>query len=405
MAEPRAILVLGVGAEGLDGLSPTDRERLQSADVVCGGKRHLCMLDGADLETIPIVGPIENVLERVSVAISGGRRLAVLASGDPCCFGIGSLLVERFGREQVEIVPSVSAIQLAFARLGQQWQEAQLVSAHGRPIEGVIGPVLAARRSAILTDGLNTPSAIARMLSECGLEDCPVAVAERLGGPRERIVESTLTSIVTETFDPLNVFLILRSNDASLLRPRLGLPDESYAHRGAMITKAEVRAVSLSQLAISPGDVVWDIGAGCGSVSLEAASFVRHGFVYAVERDAQQLGHLRKNLRAMTGPARIVEGEAPTALRVLPTPSAVFLGGSGDKLEAILDCVVDRLAPRGRLVANFVVLEHLVTCQQHLHRHGWWTRVTQIAVSRGTALGRLEALNPVFVLAAGRTDA
>jgi precorrin-6Y C5,15-methyltransferase (decarboxylating) len=363
------------------------------------------MLDGADRETIPIVGPIESVLERLSVAIAGGRRVAVFASGDPCCFGIGPLLVERFGREQVEIVPSLSAIQLAFARLGQPWHEAQLVSAHGRPIDGVIGPVLAARRSAILTDGVNTPSAIASILSECGLEDCPVAVAERLGGPRERIVESTLTSIVTETFDPLNVFLILRSNDATLLRPRLGLADGSYTHRGGMITKAEVRAVSLSQLAISPGDIVWDIGAGCGSVSLEAASFVQHGFVYAVERDAQQLGHLRENMRAMTGPVRIVEGEAPAALRVLPAPSAVFLGGSGDKLEAILDCVVDRLAPTGRLVANFVVLEHLLACQQYLQRLGWSTRVTQIAVSRGAALGRLEALNPVFVLAAGRIEA
>ncbi|MFN0071116.1 MAG: precorrin-6y C5,15-methyltransferase (decarboxylating) subunit CbiE [Chloroflexota bacterium] len=401
MVKLSSLLVLGIDDDGLNGLPAGARLRLESADIVCGGHRQLSMLGPGVRESIPISAPMEAVYERLGRALAEGHQVTVLASGDPCCFGIGPLLVERFGRQAVEIVPSVSAIQLAFARLGEPWQEARLLSAHGRPVEGVIGPVLAARRSAILTDHVNTPAAIAQRLQACGLEDCRVVVGERLGGPRERIVESTLSALTEQAFDPLNVLLVLRSPEARLLAPRFGLADHTYAHRTGMITKAEVRAVSLSQLAIEPGDTVWDIGAGCGSVSLEASSLVQHGFVYAVERDPPQLGYLRENLAMHTGPIQIVHGEAPNALAALPSPNAVFLGGSGGRLDETLQVVITRLAPGGRLVANFVVLDHLLTCERRLQAAGWQTQVTQVAVSRGGALGRLEALNPVFVLAAG----
>ena len=171
-----------------------------------------------------------------------------------------------------------------------------------------------------------------------------------------------------------------------------------------MITKAEVRSVSLGLLSIAPGDCVWDVGAGCGSVGLEAASLVRHGFVYAVERDEQQIEMLRENLQRFPAPLRIVSGLAPASLASLPAPNAVFVGGSGGNLSDILSTVQERLLPGGRLVANFVVLEHVLTARCLLDASGWTTRLMQISVSRDAAPGRLEALNPVFVIAAQRPD-
>lgn len=360
------------------------------------------MLANDQRETIPIMSPLEDVYARVSASLERGLGVAVLASGDPCCFGIGPLLARRFGRERVEIIPSVSAMQLAFARVGEAWQEGRLVSAHGRTVEGVVGPVLSSRRAAILTDDVNTPAIVGAALRAGGLEDCRIVVCERLGGPAERIVETRLHALDAEPFDPLNVVLVLREPEAALLTPRFGRPEAEYAHRAGMITKAEVRAVSLSHLAVSPGDVVWDIGAGCGSVSLEAASLVHHGFVYAVERDMQQLAYLRENLARHTGPVRIVAGEAPAALADLPRPNAVFLGGSGGRLHEVLQAIMARLEPGGRLVANFVVLAHLLASQAQLRADGWETNVTQVSVSREVTLGRLEALNPVLVLRAAR---
>jgi precorrin-6Y C5,15-methyltransferase (decarboxylating) len=226
-------------------------------------------------------------------------------------------------------------------------------------------------------------------------------VGERLGGPVERIVEGSLCEIADQAFDPLSILALFRPNEA-VRTPQFGLPDSRYAHRDGMITKAEVRAVSVSQLALRRGDIVWDIGAGCGSVGLEAASLVDTGFVYAIESDDRQIQYLGQNLKTFPSPLRIVHGEAPDALNDLPDPDAVFIGGSGGRMEQILRQTLDRLRPGGRLVANFVVLDHLMSCQRQIEASDWQATVTQVAVNRLGSLGRFEALNPVFVLSAVR---
>jgi precorrin-6Y C5,15-methyltransferase (decarboxylating) len=310
-------------------------------------------------------------------------------------------LVEYLGRDRVEILPGVSSVQHLFARLGKAWQDVRIVSAHGRAIEPVIGPAISSRRSVILTDEVNTPAALAAALLDCGMEDCEVVVGERLGGPAERIVEGHLGQILDQTFDSLSILALFREANA-VRTPRLGLPDSMYQHSGGMITKAEARAVSISQLALAPGSIVWDIGAGCGSVGLEAASFVGNGFVYAIESERQQVIHLRQNLLRFPGPLRIVHGEAPEALTQLPDPDAVFIGGSGGRLSDIVRLVVERLRPDGRLVANFVVLDHLHACQRLLDETGWPVTVTQVGVNRLASHDRFEALNPIFILSAAR---
>jgi precorrin-6B C5,15-methyltransferase / cobalt-precorrin-6B C5,C15-methyltransferase len=395
-----AVTVIGIGDDGIDALPDRLKRRLATADLVCGGERHLTGLSSDRAEQFVIKAPLESVLGRVEEAARNGRNVVVLASGDPCCFGIGPLLVEHLGSDRVEIVPSVSSVQHLFARLGKAWQDIRILSAHGRAIEPVIGPAISSRCSAILTDAVNTPSALARALLDCGMEDCGVAVGERLGGPAERIVEGRLSQILDQAFDPLSTLALIRETNA-VRTPRTGLPEAMYQHSGGMITKAEVRAVSISQLALAPGDIVWDIGAGCGSVGLEAASFVENGFVYAIESDPKQADHLRQNLSRFPGPLRIVRGEAPEVLIDLPNPDAVFIGGAGGRLGDILRLVLDRLRPGGRLVANFVVLDHLQACQQMLAEAGWQVRLSQFGVNRLASHHRFEALNPVLILSAG----
>lgn len=402
------IIIVGIGEDGTAGLSAEARAAVQAAELLCGGKRHLAFFPesaSGGAERLAIKGPLEPLIERLGQAMVQ-RRVVVLASGDPCCFGIAPLLAERLGRSAVRVLPNVGAVQLAFARLAEPWQDAAILSAHGRPLEGVIAPALAAQRAAILTDATNTPAAIARALRQAGMEDCRTVVGERLGGPEERLTETTLYALDGQMFDPLNVLLLLRETNPRARTWRIGLPDEAYAHRDGQITKAEVRAVSLSKLRLSETDIVWDVGAGCGSLSLEAADLARCGAVYAIERDPAQWALLEQNLALYPAPAlHPVHGEAPEALVTLPDPDAIFLGGSGGRLPALLDSAVDRLRAGGRLVANLVALSHLSEYERHLAEAGWATEIVQVSISRAVPIAgsrRLAAQNPVFVLSAVR---
>ncbi len=399
--QPCPVLVVGVDDAAPRTVPESLSRRIKDADLVCGGERHFDHFSEIVQERLVIKAPLSDVLERIEDAHRSHKKVVVLASGDPCCFGIGPLVAERLGREHVEIIPSVSSVQLLFARLGEPWQHVRILSAHGRPIEPVIGPALSARYSAILADDQHSPARIAAALLDAGMENCRAVVGERLGGPAERIIDGTLASIVDQTCDPLSVLALFRGQ-ADIRVPRIGLAERLYHHRDGMITKSEIRAVSLGHLAIQPGDIVWDIGAGCGSVGLEAASLVDSGFVYAIERDAQQVELIHRNLKTFPSPLRIIFGEAPEALAELPSPDAVFAGGSGGNLEKIVDVALKRLRPGGRLVANFVILEHMLAFQRQVQLAGWSCDVSQVSVSRGDALGRLGALNPIFVLKAAR---
>lgn len=398
------ILVIGIGDSGPACLPESLAQTIMAADLLCGGERHLAFLSEYCGERLEIKSPLEPVFERLGMAHQANQSVVVLASGDPCCFGIGPLLSERLGRDAVRIIPGVSSVQLLFARLGEPWQGARILSAHGRPIDPLIGGALSAHRAAILTDETNTPSVIAAALREAGMQDCRAAVGERLGGADERIFEGTLSDVLCRQFDPLSILVLVR-DVPGIGMPRIGLSDHAYAHRDGMITKAELRAVSISKLGLRDGAIVWDIGAGCGSVGLEAASLVGSGTIYAVERDESQVELLRENLARFPSPLRIVAAEAPDGLAMLPDPWSIFIGGSGGHLEQIIDVAKRRLRPGGRFVANFALLEHLVECRRQLTEASWEIEITQLASSRGVSTAgalRLEALNPIFVLAATR---
>jgi precorrin-6Y C5,15-methyltransferase (decarboxylating) len=401
--EGPTIHILGIGDDGSAGLAAAARDRIAAATLLCGGERHLGFFPDHPAERFVVRANLDALVCRLA-GCRPGERPVVLASGDPCYYGVAPYLAERLGRERVAVEPHVSSVQLAFARLGESWHDATVLSAHGRPLGPLLPLALAARKAVFLTDEHNTPGAIAAALLAAGHEDCSAHVFEHLGGAADRQTACALSELPGRAFAPLNLLVVLRRGPAAATRGGFGLPEAEYAHRDGQITKAEVRAVSLSKLRLRPGGVLWDVGAGCGSVSLEAAALLVGGRVYAVERNRAQLALLQANAAAHPTPGlAIVYGEAPAALADLPDPDAVFLGGSGGRLEAVLGCVAERLRPGGRLVANFATLEHLGEALHRLRARGWGCEVVQLGVARGSELAgltRLAALHPVFILSA-----
>jgi precorrin-6Y C5,15-methyltransferase (decarboxylating) len=390
-------------------LAPSTLAAIKDAELLVGGERHLSFFPGHPADAVVLKGGLEPALARIRQARAAGRRVVVLASGDPGFFGIGAAMAHRLGRSAVRVLPAASSVALAFARLGEPWHDAVVLSAHGRPLDGILGPACTATKLAVLCDPENTPAAIARALLECGMENAEAAVGEHLGSERERVVRGRLATVAEEEFAALSVLVVLRQlDDVRWGRPLLGLPDDCYRHERGMITKPEVRAVTLSKLRPADASTVWDIGAGSGSVAIECASHMLRGRVYAVERDPVQVQHLRANVRAFqAGNVRIVEGAAPRALETLPSPDAVFIGGTGGAATDMLSAVAPRLRPAGRVVLNLVTIEHMAEALAWCQASAWEVEVTQVSVSRSSTVGartRLAALNPVFVVS-GRANA
>ncbi|HZT07185.1 MAG TPA: precorrin-6y C5,15-methyltransferase (decarboxylating) subunit CbiE [Chloroflexota bacterium] len=391
------ICVVGVTDAGAASLTAEARALVERASVLVGGERHLAFFPDCGDERIVLKANIDEVVERLR---GESRPTVVLASGDPDCFGIGPLLAERLGRYRVRILPNVGAAQLACARLGIAWEDAALLSAHGRPLDAILPRALRARTAIVFTDSRNSPSAIAEALLAAGDADVRVDVFEHLGGPLERHVCGLLSEIRGQQFAPLNLMVLRR--EATPPPWPIGIHEDRFLHRGGLISKPEVRAISLSKLVLHERATLWDVGAGCGSVSIVAAALLPHGHVYAVERDGEQLALLEQNRRRFgAGNVAMVHGEAPAALGALPRPDSVFVGGSGGRLEAILDAVALALAAGGRVVANLVALEHLEQARRWAAAHGWDAEIVEVSVARSTVtagITRLEARNPVFVV-------
>lgn len=400
----RRVVVVGIGDDGPAGLPSSILARIEQADLLVGGRRHLDLFPELASERLVIAVGLDDVLRRIDAA-ARDRRVVVLASGDPCYFGIGPHLADRLGRERVEIVPHVSSVALAFARLGVAWQDATVVSAHGRPLDAAIGAARGAGKLAVLTDEVNTPAAVARALLEAGAEDGPAWVFEHLGGEREAETQASLGEVATRTFAPLNVLVVpaLAWQRHQGAVDGFGLPETHYEHSAGLITKPEVRAVSLSKLRLRAGGVLWDVGAGSGSLAIEAAGLAPGLRVYAVERSERQIQILRENVARLGRSCRVqvVEGEAPEALARLPDPDAVFIGGSGGRLVEILAVARASIARPGRIVANLVTFENVATVLDWATGHDLQPEVVQVGIARGAdilGMTRLQAENPVTIV-------
>jgi precorrin-6B C5,15-methyltransferase / cobalt-precorrin-6B C5,C15-methyltransferase len=406
MSAPPVIVVVGVPPSGVDAVDPRGRAAIDTATLLCGGQRHLDDVPSHGEERI-VIGDVDACVERLR-ARGPKEQVVVLATGDPLCFGMGATLIRRLGREQVTVVPAISSVQVAFARAGVPWDDARILSAHGRPLAPVVPHALDARTSAIFCGPDNPPQRVAQALIDGGMEDCRCVVAEQLGGPVERVVDASLSEVARGHFNPLSVLIVDRDSGAkgsvasSAAPVAFGRPEAEFSHAGGMITRAEVRAVGLSLLQPGGAGVIWDVGAGSGSIGIEAAALAPGARVYAVERDPEQLQHLRANVAAAgRGAVEVVAGGAPEALNALPDPDRVVIGGHGGSLGEILGVVRARLRPGGRVVAHFATLDGVLIARATLG--GWSPRVTALNVARGVDAGRslrLRAEDPVFLVSA-----
>ena len=394
------VLVVGVSGVGRAGLPADLLARIEAADELWGGRRLLAEWADHPAEKVAIGANVRTLPARAQAR--GDRRLVVLASGDPLFYGIGATLRERLPAEEVVIVPAPSSLQQAFARAGVSWSDAIFTSAHARPLAEVVGWARRAPKLGILTDRRHTPATIARLLLKSGLPDCRALVAENLGREEERLIDTRLAALPEMAFAPLNVLLLLQDEGwrpQRLFAPR---PESAYAHRRGLITKRDVRALSLVRLALGEQDVVWDVGAGSGAVSVEMAEIAWRGRVFAVERDEENLDYIRQNRRRYGAlNVEVVAGSAPAALDALPGPDAVFIGGSGGQLAPILQRAVAAARPGARIVVNLTTLENLACGLETMTALGLAPELTQASVAHGKAIAgltRLAPLNPVFIL-------
>lgn len=405
MSRPRPVTVVGMGDDGCAGLSSRAMNAIARAQVLVGGARHLSFFSEFAGERIVLGAGLTAVLERVS-ALAEEQNVCVLASGDPLFFGVGSLIVKKLGAENVEIIPQPSSMQLAFARAGMKWDDATFVSLHGRALHGLVGRLRHHGKAAILTDEDNDPARIAEHLLEHGEADWKAWVCENLGGPDERVRAFSLGDLASlHDVGPLNVLLLVRTAGGWRKPPVIPfLHEDAFAKRipkKGLITKQEVRLLSLARMALRSDSIVWDVGAGSGSVAIEAALICREGRVYAVECDTEGVDLCRENVRAHGADnVTVVGGRAPAALEGLEPPDAVFVGGSKGSLEDIIDVSLKRLRPGGRLVINAITLETVSRAYRTFRARDVVPDVTLLQASRAVSLAgtlRYEALNPIHV--------
>lgn len=424
MTDPQPCRVIGVLDDGAASLGATALAHLRRADVVIGGARTLALFDddiAPQAVRHDLTGRLGAVPEWIRAARGDRQAVVVLATGDPLCHGIASYLASRLCIEAIEVLPNVSTLQLACARVGLVWQDARIISIHSKdagewaagapPGHGLYALAQALRahdRLAVLTSPDNTPGRVARLLlaQEQG-EDFHMAVAERLCTADERVwADLSPEDAAHRTSADPNVVLLWRTRP----RPnpvRVGLADAAYNQRQpdkGLITKQEVRAVSLARMQLRADSVVWDIGAGSGSVGLEAARLCPQGHVWAIEKNELDTAIAASNSAAFgVSNHTLVHGKAPEGLDAWADPDAVFIGGSGGELDELIALCLRRLAPGGHLVMNFVTLENLSSATQTLRALGVQWDVLQLQAARSKPIlhmHRMAAENPVWIVCA-----
>ena len=370
--------IVGIGDDGLDGLSPAARAVVEGAEVVVGGERQLALVEGADKRAWP--SPFAD--GRALLDSLRGRNVVVLASGDPMHFGAGATLCRWFGPEEMLVLPHPGSFSLAAAALGWALQDCLCLTAHGRPLDALHLHLAPGRKLLVLSEDGQTPAATARLLEKAGFGPSELMVLEHLGGPRRNVRRATAETWTGEAAD-LNIMAIACRAEPGARVPSAvgGLPDDAFEHDG-QLTKREIRAVTLSTLAPLPGQMLWDVGAGCGSVAIE---WMRAGgMAVAIESHAKRAESIALNAARLGVPGlRVIRGRAPDSLPY-SDPDAIFVGG-GVSAPGVLDACWAALKPGGRLVANAVTAEGESALQAFHSRNGG--EMIRLAVARLVPLG------------------
>ena len=406
------IHVIGIGSDGLFGLTTLERDILAQCEIIFGSENVLRLVEslkGEKRKTGPDLQELCESLQRLDV----GKMVSLLVSGDPLFYGVVRYLSEKIGKDRFEVHPHVSSMQMAFARVKESWDDAYLTSLQNQSLDKVIEKIRVSETVGIFTNIVENPREIAKRLLARGIDYFKVFVCENLGGKDERVTQAELSEIVEMDFDPLNVLILKRKPGrpdipATSCTPRLfGNPDDIFAQsrpKTGLLTQSEIRAIALSRLSVKPTSVVYDIGAGSGSVSIEAAQLCYSGMVYAIEQDAADYHLILANAEKMgIRNIKAIHGIAPEVFQGLPRPDAIFVGGIGKEVTGLLDAAFETLVPQGRMVVNVGSVENLYVCVNTMRKIDPEFEVLMVQISRGlNQYGslRFEAINPSYLLTA-----
>ncbi|WP_068154987.1 bifunctional cobalt-precorrin-7 (C(5))-methyltransferase/cobalt-precorrin-6B (C(15))-methyltransferase [Rhodococcus phenolicus] len=390
-----SITVVGMGADGWDSIASAGRARVLQADVLLGGRRHLALLPDTHALREPWPSPLLAGLDDL-LARHTGRDVVVVASGDPLVSGIGATLVRRLGADAVQVIPAVSSVALARARMGWAAEDCETVTLVGRHVDVLRRYLTRGRRLVVLTSDASGPAEVARLLVDAGFADARVTVLANLGHPTDETRrDGPAAGLVGTTSAELNL-LCIECSGAEGLSTVPGLPDDCFEHDG-QLSKRPIRVAAVSALSPKPGQLLWDVGAGAGSVGIEWARTDPRCRTLALEQNAARADAIERNALRLGVPTtvRVVRGAAPAALAGLDTPDAIFVGGGGSR-TGVLETCWEALRPGGRLVAHAVTLETEVVLVDWWKRHGG--ELTRHSVEQAAAIGTFsgwQALRPV----------
>ena len=413
------IAVVGIGLDGVEGLGASAREIIERATVLAGSKRHLSYFAEHPAEKLDLAN-LDCGIDAIA-RLNLDNSVVVLASGDPLFFGLGRLLLTKLDPATVTFYPHLSSVQLAFNRLKIPWQNAELVSVHGRSTDKLVELLKQGKEKiAVLTDAKNNPVAIAQLFLSLELPiNYSFNICENLGGLSEKISKFSplevkkLSELDERHFANLNVLILIREVQQDNLNlatlPLIGLPDNSFlsfSDRPGLITKKEVRLAILGQLALQPQQIVWDVGAGTGSVSVEIARLCPSSQIFAVEKTSMGSSLITKNSqRFQVNNIVSINGKAPDVLEDLPNCDRVFIGGSGGNIVNILAICNRKIKKKGLIVMAFATIEYQLQAINWLNNNNWQYRLLQLQISRSTPIShltRMTPLNPVTIITAFR---
>lgn len=407
------INIIGVGQSAAD-MTVYHLELIKECDVLVGGKRLLKMFDTRDKKILVIKSKLSLLIDSIKEEAKS-RKVVVLASGDPLFYGIGATLTRYFKKDQLTIHPNISSISAAFAAIKEPWHDARLISLHGKDSERL---AIACRKGeekiALLTDPKNDPHFIAHSLIRENILAYKLCVLEQLGHPQEQKLQwfdhpEALKGI---TFSQPNIVILKRKpkiKDIVSRETHIGMNDNSFHHQQGLITKSEVRAVTLSKLKITRNDMVlWDIGAGSGSVSVEASQLLPNGKIFAIEKHPERISDIMDNCKKFNcHNVSVVNDQFPSKTDTFDQPHRIFIGGGGKHIGKIIQHACDSLKKEGVIVINTVLLQTMEKAIRVLEENRFSPQVIQLQISRSKTMPfgqRMEALNPVWIISGSKPD-
>ncbi len=397
-----SVYVIGLGLSYKD-LTKEHIKIIDQADILAGGSRHLDYFKNHCAQKIKIAKDIDAVISSIKDA-SDKKCVVVLASGDPLFFGIGAKIIAAVGKKNVKIFPNFTSVSAGFAKIQESWDDAAIISMHGKNQEEALKEaVLSKTKIAVLTDYKRTPGYIASLISDFLSKDAIFYVFERLGSSDEKIYTFDYLQVIEKKFKQPNFVIIVQKKEKKQ-RKFFGMDDSCFIHEKGLITKAEVRAVTLSKLRLnSPDLVLWDLGAGSGSISIEASMFIKTGKIIAVEKNTLRIKQIKENIKSFKvfSNIEVVSLNLPAGMDTLALPDRVFIGGGGRGLEEIAKKAASFLNPDGIIVINTVLMDNINIIQKMLKQFKFKTDIIQIQINRGKEMPwgkRFEALNPVWII-------